>query len=49
MTDVVVENPKITNLQVKLLNDNIISPVKIFHLRFHMMSMRKLRPILHFH
>lgn len=24
--DVVVENPKITNLQVKLLNDNIISP-----------------------
>ena len=24
--DVVVENPKITDLQVKLLNDNIISP-----------------------
>ena len=24
--DVIVENPKITDLQVKLLNDNIISP-----------------------
>lgn len=35
--DVVVENPKITNLQVKLLTENISVLIKIFHSRFLMM------------